>query len=102
MKFSRMLLCLWLSLTSSNAQGTIDVSQHDISGSGLASALGSPFGQSFVPTSLAALLGVDLAVVDTNGVADVQVSLYHADASGSSLLGSPIATGTISAAQIIS
>jgi hypothetical protein len=90
------LLVGWIA----DAQVATNVSQLNISGSAEASALGSPFGQSFVPTSLQPIIGVGLAVVDNAGVGDIQVSLYHADASGSALVGPPITSGIITAAQI--
>ena len=102
MKIQSVLFPALLSISASLAQQSIEVSQPNISGSGPASILGSPFGQSFIPTSLFSLIVVDLAVVDTNGVGDIQVSLYDSDASGAALVGSPITSGSITAAQILS
>jgi hypothetical protein len=99
MKFMAFFLAIFLVVTGSNAQPT-DVRQTDISGSAPASALGTPFGQSFVPTSLDPLFGVALATVDNVGAGDIHVSLWHSDASGKALVGSPITGGTITAAQI--
>lgn len=95
-------LSLVLTILTSHAQGTVDVSQSNVNGNAPASAFGLPFGQSFVPNSLQPIIGVALGVVDNVGVGDVQIALYHADASGSSVVGSPIANGVITAAQISS
>src|SRR5262245_12147654 len=102
MRTQSVLFFAVFSVSVSLGQESIEISQPNISGSGPASILGSPFGQSFAPTSLFSLIGVDLAVVDTNGLGDIQVSLYHSDASGATLLGSPITSGTITATQILS
>lgn len=89
-------------MTSAAVAQPADVSQPFISGNAPASALGSPFGQSFVPTSLQSLIGIGLAVVNDIGVGDISISLYHASADGGTLLGGPITSGTITAAQISS
>src|SRR5215475_4116494 len=98
-RFTLPLIALftYCSLIFARAQGTLDVIQHNISGSAPASALGVPFGQPFIPGSALPLGRIDLAVAGTNGVGDVQVSLYHTDTTGSLLLGNPITSGTISA-----
>src|ERR1043166_414562 len=100
MKLPSPFFSLLLVGSVADAQTATNVSQLNISGSAQAATLGSPFGQSFVPTSLQPIIGVGLAVVDNTGVADIQVALYHSDASGSALVGSPLATGNITAAQI--
>jgi len=100
MKLPAVFFSLLLAELTVDAQIATNVSQLSISGSAEASALGSPFGQSFVPTSLQPIIGVGLAVVGNTGVGDIQLVLYHSDASGSALVGSPITTGIITAAQI--
>jgi len=100
MKSGLLVFFLLVAATSARAQGIADVSQQNISGHAQALALGSPFGQSFVPNSLQPLVGVGLATVDGTGAGDIQVSLYRSDAAGSSLLGSPLASGSITVAQI--
>ena len=100
MKMLATFLFLLLVGLAGHAQGVGDVSQLNISGSAPASAFGSPFGQSFVPTSLQPLIGVGLAVVNNAGADDVQIALYHSDSSGTTLLGGPITSGRITAAQI--
>jgi len=100
MKTLATFLFIRLVALAAYAQGVGDVSQLNISGSAPASVFGSPFGQSFVPTSLQPLIGVGLAVVNNAGAGDIQISLYHSDPSGSTLLGGPIISGRITAAQI--
>ncbi len=99
MKWRTIFLFGFLSASAAFAQET-DVRQILINGNAPASALGSPFGQSFVPTVFNQLTGVVLATVDNTGVADIHVALWRSDASGSVLLGSPITSGTITAAEI--
>src|SRR5437773_6024888 len=100
MKFLNAFLLTLPIVFAGHAQGVGDVSQLNISGNAPASVFGSPFGQSFVPTSLQPLIGVGLAVVNNAGAGDIQISLYHSDTSGTTLLGGPTVSGTITAAQI--
>jgi hypothetical protein len=100
MKLPAVFLSILLAEFTAAPQLATNVSQLNINGSAEASALGSPFGQSFVPTSLQPIIGVGLAVVNNSGVGSIQLSLYHSDATGSGLVGSPLTTGTITAAQI--
>src|SRR5439155_22889614 len=100
MKFLNAFLLTLPIVFAGHAQGVGDVSQLNISGNAPASVFGSPFGQSFVPTSLQPLIGVGLAVVNNAGAGDIQISLYHSDTSGPTLLTGPTVSGTITAAQI--
>jgi hypothetical protein len=100
MKHLFILFVLLWSVLAGRSQGTSDVIQSNISGNSLASSLGNPFGQSFTAATLQLLYGVGLAVVDNSGAGDIRIFLYHTDSSGSALLGSPLASGTVTAAQI--
>jgi hypothetical protein len=100
MKPMLILVGLLISLSTGYSQGTSDVIQSNISGNNLASSLGNPFGQSFVPSSLQLLYGIGLAVVDNSGADDIQVFLYHTDSTGATLVGNFLASGKITAAQI--
>jgi len=100
MKLPAVFFSLLLAELTVEGQIATNVSQLSISGNAQASALGSPFGQSFVPTSPEPIIGVGLAVVGNTGVGDIQLSLYRSDESGSALVGSPITSGNITAAQL--
>jgi hypothetical protein len=78
MKFCAIFLFLALFVASSPGQGISGISQGVINGSGRASTLGMPFGQSFVPTSLDPIIGVALAAVDNAGVEDIRISFFIA------------------------
>jgi hypothetical protein len=78
----------------------IDIGQSSISGNAPSSSLGSPFGQSFIPTLNAELTGIALALVNDTGASDLLISLYHTDSSGTELIGSPITTGFLTQASI--
>ncbi len=77
-----------------------DVIQANVSGNGTSAQLGSPFGQSFRPTSDQALSGIALALVNTESATDLTVSLFATDASGT-LIGNALTSGVISSAEII-
>ena len=83
---------------STFAQGTIDVSQSNISGSEFSSQLGNPFGQTFRPTIAGQLGGVVVGIVNVNTPAPLSLSLFLTDASGA-LIGNPLASGSLSAQE---
>jgi hypothetical protein len=85
---------------STFAQGTIDVSQSNISGSAFSSQLGNPFGQTFRPTIAGQLGGVVVGIVNVNTPAPLSLSLFLTDASGA-LIGNPLASGSLSAQEVL-
>lgn len=79
-----------------------DVQQPDINGSSTGAQLGSPFGQSFVASSTAPLYGIGLAAVGISSLRDLHFQLWRTDATGAALVGDPLASGNITAAEIAS
>jgi hypothetical protein len=77
-----------------------DVQQPGINGNATGAQLGSPFGQSFMASSASSLFGFGLAAVDTSNAQDLSFSLWHTDAAGSAIVGPPLASGNITAAEI--
>jgi hypothetical protein len=92
-----------LSVQLASAQGPTavqEVAQPNINGSATGAELGSPLGQSFTSQSSSPLTGLFLASVDTASAADLSFQLWRTDAAGAALVGSPLASASITASQI--